>query len=179
MIWPPPTKSGAGRWRPCRGGVSSSGDGGVAHLAEVEAADLAGHAHGDALLGVRQNGSGRSPAAGWAPWWCCRSCPQSPRIVVDIAEQLLADGGQLGLGVTAGGVGHIAGVGLAEVALAVHKGVQQRFRCRGPGAPWCRRWRSPWGFRCMVWPTMLAVLVRRRSADPSCTWCTAACGGRA
>ena len=34
-------------------------------------------------------------------------------------------------------------------------------RCRGPCAPWCRRWpASPWGFRCMVLPTMLADLVR-------------------
>ena len=46
-------------------------------------------------------------------------------ILVDIAEQFVADRLELGLGVTGGGVGHIAAVRLAEVALGVDERYEQ------------------------------------------------------
>ena len=47
------------------------------------------------------------------------------RLLVDVPEQLFADAFQFGLGVTGSGAGHIAAVGFAEVALAVHERHQQ------------------------------------------------------
>ena len=52
-------------------------------------------------------------------------------VAVQIPEQLGADGGQLRLRIAAGGIRHVPGIHLAEVALAVHKGVQQRLVALG------------------------------------------------
>ena len=106
-------------------GVFQTRDGGVAHLAQIEAADLAGHAHGDALIGGHQHigvggGQQRRLLHGVVV-----VVHKVHGVAVQIPEQLGADGRQLGLGIAAGGVGHIPGVHLAEVALAVHKGMQQ------------------------------------------------------
>ena len=106
-------------------GVFQTRDGGVAHLAQIEAADLAGHAHGDALVGGHQHigvGGGQQRRLLHGVVVVVRKVHG---VAVQIPEQLGADGRQLCLGVAAGGVGHIPGVHLAEVALAVHKGVQQ------------------------------------------------------
>ncbi len=43
-------------------------------------------------------------------------------VLVDVPEELFADPVQLGLGVAGGGVGHVPGIDLAEVALGVHRG---------------------------------------------------------
>ena len=107
------------------GGVFQIGDGGIAHLTQIKAADLAGHAHGDALVGGHQHigiggGQQRRLLGGVVV-----VVHKVHGIAVQITEQLGADGGQLGLGVPAGGIGHVPGVHLAEVALAVHKGMQQ------------------------------------------------------
>ena len=105
--------------------VFQAGDGGVAHLAQIEAADLTGHAHGDALIGGHQHvgvGGGQQRRLLHGVVVVVRKIHG---VAVQIPEQLGADGGQLRLGIAAGGVGHIPGVHLAEVALAVHEGVQQ------------------------------------------------------
>ena len=113
------------------GRVLQIGDGRFAHLAQIESADLAGHTHGDALVGGHQHvgiggGQKRRLLGGVVV-----VVHEVHGVAVQIPEQLRADGRQLGLGIAAGGVGHIAGVHLAEVALAVHKGVQQRLVALG------------------------------------------------
>ena len=113
------------------GRVLQIGDGRFAHLAQIESADLAGHTHGDALVGGHQHvgiggGQERRLLGGVVV-----VIHEVHGVAVQIPEQLRADGRQLGLGIAAGGVGHIAGVHLAEVALAVHKGVQQRLVALG------------------------------------------------
>ena len=105
--------------------IFQQGHGGVAHLPQVEAADLGRHAHGDALVGGHQHvgeggGQQRRLLHGVVV-----VIHKIHGVAVQVPEQLRADGGQLRLGVPAGGIGHIPGVHLAEVALAVHKGVQQ------------------------------------------------------
>jgi len=107
------------------GGVFQIGDGGIAHLTQIKAADLAGHAHGDALVGGHQHIGIGGGQQGGLLGGVVVVVHKVHGIAVQITEQLGADGGQLGLGVPAGGIGHVPGVHLAEVALAVHKGVQQ------------------------------------------------------
>ena len=46
-----------------------------------------------------------------------RQVHEVDRVLVDVLEDLGADGGELGLGVTRGGVGQVARVALAKVAL--------------------------------------------------------------
>ena len=112
-------------------GIFQKGDGGVAHLAQIEAADLAGHAHGDALIGGHQHVGIRGGQQRRFLHGVVVVVHEVHGVTVQVAEQLGADGGQLRLRVAAGGVGHIPGVHLAEVALAVHKGVQQGFVALG------------------------------------------------
>ena len=112
-------------------GVLEIGHGGVAHLAQVESADLGGHTHGDALVGADQHvgiggGQQRRLLGGVVV-----VVHEVHGVAVQVPEQLRADGSQLCLGVTAGGVGHIPGVHLTEVTLTVHKGVQQGFVALG------------------------------------------------
>ena len=47
------------------------------------------------------------------------------RVLVNVPEELAADGVQPHLGIPAGRPGHVPGVHLAEVALGVHQGVEQ------------------------------------------------------
>ena len=105
--------------------VLQIGDGGVAHLPQVKAAQVAGHAHGDALVGGHQHigeGGGQQSGLLHLPVIVVHKVH---RVLVDVPEQLGADGVQPHLGIPAGGPGHIPGVDLAEVALAVHQGVEQ------------------------------------------------------
>jgi len=106
-------------------------DGGLAHLAQVEPADLGRHAHGDALVGGHQHVGERGGQQRRLLRGVVVVVHKVHRVAVQIPEQLGADGGQLGLGVPAGGVGHVPGIHLAEVALAVHEGVQQRLVALG------------------------------------------------
>ena len=112
-------------------GVFEIGDGGVAHLPQVKAADLGGHAHGDTLIGAHQHvgeGGGQQGRLGGGGVVVIHKIHG---VAVEVAEQLGADGGELCLGIAAGGVGHVAGIDLAEVTLGVHKGVQQGFIALG------------------------------------------------
>ena len=111
--------------------MANPGDGRLADLLEVEAADIAGHAHGDAGVVAHQHvgeggGQERRLLAGGVV-----VVHKVHGVGVDVPEQLGADGVQLGLGVAAGGIGHVPGVDLAEVALGVDKGVQQRLVAPG------------------------------------------------
>ena len=99
---------------------------GFADLFEIKTADLARHADGDA--GVRADQHIRK---------CGRQqrrllhgaviiVNEIHRVAVDIPEDFFADLRELGLGITRGGIAHIAGKDLAEVALGVDKRCQQR-----------------------------------------------------
>ena len=100
-------------------------DGGVADLPQVKAADLGRHAHGDALVGRHQHIGIGGGQQGRFLGGVVVVIHKVHGVAVQIPEKLRADRGQLCLGVAAGGVGHVPGVDLAEVALAVHKGVEQ------------------------------------------------------
>ena len=106
-------------------------DGGLADLAQVKAADLAGHAHGNAHVGGNQHiGKSGGQQAGLLHA-AVIVIHEVHRVLVDVPEHLAANAGQLGLGITGGCIGHIPGIDLAEVALGVHKRHQQRLIARG------------------------------------------------
>ena len=101
------------------------GDGSVADLFQVKAAELGGHAHGDAAVGGHQDVGEGGGQQGRLLHGVVVVVHEVHGVAVDVPEQLRADGGQLGLGVPGRGAGHIPGVALAEVALGVHEGRQQ------------------------------------------------------
>ena len=106
--------------------VAEIGDRGLTDLPEIKAADIRGHADGDAVVvGDEDVWEGR--------WQKGRLLHRAVVVVghvhgvqVDVTEKLGADWLQPRLGVTRGGIGHIAGVDLAEVSLRVHEGVEHR-----------------------------------------------------
>ena len=106
-------------------GILHEGNGGVAQLRQIEGADVAGHADGDAQRIVGQNGGEGHGQQGRLGGGAVVVGHEVHRLLVDVPEQLLADAFQLGFGVAGCGAGHIPAVGLAEVALAVHEWHQQ------------------------------------------------------
>ena len=110
--------------------VADAGDGPVTHLPQVEPAEVGGHAHGDAHVGRHQDvgeGGGQEQGLGEG---AVVVGDEVHHVLVDVPEELLADGVQLHLGVPGGGVGHVPGIDLAKVALGVHRGVEE-----GPVSP--------------------------------------------
>ena len=101
--------------------------GGSAHLAEVEGADVGRHADGDAHVGRDQHVRERGRQERRLLHGRVVVVDKIDGVGVDVAEQLGAERVELCLGVTRGGVGHVARVDLAEVALRVNKRMQQRF----------------------------------------------------
>ena len=97
----------------------------LADLAEIEAADVARHADGDAHVRghqyVREGGGQQHRLLHGV----VVVVDEIHGLAVDVAEDLLADAVQLRLRITRGGVGGVAGVDLAEVALRVHEGDEQ------------------------------------------------------
>ena len=107
--------------------VLHQSNGGVAQLGQIERADVARHADRDAQRIVRQDrGEGHRQKGGFGGGSVVVR-DEIDGLLVDVPEQLFADAFQLGFGVTGCGAGHVPAVGLAEVALAVHKGDQQTF----------------------------------------------------
>ena len=78
---------------------------------------MAGHADGDAHVGRDENVRIRCRQQGRLEHGVVVVIHKIDGLAVDIAEQLGADGVELRLGIARGGVGHIAGIDLAEVAL--------------------------------------------------------------
>ena len=105
--------------------VLQVGDGGVTDLFQVEPAELGGHAHGDAAVGTHQNVGEGGGQQGRLLHGVVVVVHEVHGVAVDVPEQLIADGRQLGLRIPGGGPGHVPGIDLAEVALGVHKGRQQ------------------------------------------------------
>ena len=96
-----------------------------ADLGQIEGADIAGHANRNAGIVIHQHRREGDRQQGRLLHGVIVVIHEVDGILIDIGEELGADLFQLDLGITGGGVGHIAGVGLAEVALAIHKGDQQ------------------------------------------------------
>ena len=107
--------------------ILDPGHGGGADLPEIEAADIAGHTHGDAVVGGDQHVGEGGGQQGGLLHGAVIVVHKIHGVVVDIPEQLLAEPIQLCLGIPGGGIGHVPGIGLAEVALGIHKGMEQRF----------------------------------------------------
>ena len=106
-------------------GVFHQGDGSGTQLRQIERADVAGHADGDAQRVVGQNGRERDRQQRRLRGGAIVVGNEIDGFFVDVPEQLFTDIFELGFGVTGRRAGHIPAVGLAEVALAVHKGHQQ------------------------------------------------------
>ena len=105
--------------------VLHPGDGGLAHLPQVEPAQVGGHAHGDALVGRHQHvGEGGGQQGGLLELAIVVG-HKVHGVLVNVPEQFLTDGIQPHLGVSGGGPGHVPGVHLAEVTFGVHQGVEQ------------------------------------------------------
>ena len=106
--------------------VLEVGDRRAADLLEVEAADLAGHANGDAEVCRHEHIGKARRQQGRLFHGAVVVINEIDGVAVNVAEELGADGRELRLRVTRGGVGHVARKHLAEVALGVHKRRQQR-----------------------------------------------------
>ena len=105
--------------------VLHQSDRGIAEFLQIEGADVGCHADRNAQRIVGQNcreGDGQQGRLGRGAV-IVRHKVHS--VLVDISEQLIADRLKLGLGITGGGVGHIAAVRLAEVTLGVHERHEQ------------------------------------------------------
>ena len=107
--------------------VFHQGDGCIAELHQVEGTDVGRHTDRNAQCVVGQNGREGDRQHRRFGGGTVIVGHKIHGILVDIAEQLFTHGFQLCLGVTSGGVSHIAAVRLAKVTLGVHKGHQQAF----------------------------------------------------
>ena len=108
------------------GGVPDEGGRRFADLGEIEGADIAGHTDGDAGIVIHQHRGEGDGQQGRLLHGVIVVIHEIDGILIDIGEELGADFFQLGLGIAGGGVGHITGIGLAEVTLAIHIGHQKR-----------------------------------------------------
>ena len=107
-------------------GVAHQGDGRIAHLRQVKGTDGARHTDGDARVGIDEDGRERHRQERGLFHGGVVVVDKVDGVLIDIGEELLRDGGELGLRVTGGGPLHIAGIRLAEVPLGIHIGVEQR-----------------------------------------------------
>ena len=105
--------------------------GGFAHFVQVEAADVGSHGNADALVRRHQDVGERGGQQARLLHGAVVAVHEVDRILVDVLEDLGANRGKLGLGVTRGGVAQVAGVVLAEVALGFHEGREQGLVARG------------------------------------------------
>ena len=106
--------------------VSDALDRRAAYLLKVEAAEVGRHADRNAGVGGDEDvWEGRRQQRRLL-YLAVIVIHKIHSVRVDVAEQLGADAVELGLGVTRRGVGHIARIDLAEVALGVDKRRQQR-----------------------------------------------------
>ena len=107
--------------------ILHQGDGSITDLFQIKGADIAGHAHGDALVGRHQHigeGGGQQTRLFHGGIVVVHHVHS---VAVDVPEQLGTDAVQLCFGIPGGGVSHVSGIDLTKVALGIHKGMQQRF----------------------------------------------------
>ena len=106
--------------------VFNQRNGGVAHLLQVERADVARHAHRDAHVAVDQNGRKGHRQQRRLLHRRVVVIHKVHGILVDVAEQLARDRIQLRLGITRGGIFHIRRIRPTKVTLGIHIRMQQR-----------------------------------------------------
>ena len=99
-------------------------------LVEVEAADIGRHGDADALIGRDEDVGERGGQQARLLHGAVVAVNEVDRVLVNVLEDLGADGGELGLGVTRGGVAQVARIVFAKVALRLHEGGKQRFVTR-------------------------------------------------
>ena len=104
---------------------------GGADLVEVEAADIGRHSDADALVGRDEDVGERGGQQTRLLHGTVVAVNEVDRVLVDVFEDLGADGGELGLGITRGGVAQVARIVLAKVALRLHERSKQRLVARG------------------------------------------------
>ena len=104
---------------------------GGADLVEVETADIGRHSDADALVGRDKDVGERGGQQAWLLHGAVVAVDEVDRVLVDVLEDLGADGGELGLGITRGGVAQVARIVLAKVALRLHEGGEQRLVAGG------------------------------------------------
>ena len=100
-------------------------------LVEVEAADVGRHGDADALVCGHEDVGERGGQQARLLHGAVVAVDEVHRVLVDVLEDLGADGGELGLGVSRGGVAEVSRVVLAEVALGLDEGRQQRLVAGG------------------------------------------------
>ena len=105
--------------------------GGSTDLVEVEAADVGCHGDADALIGRDKDVGKRGGQQARLLHGAVVAVDEVDRILVDVLEDFGADGGELSLGITRGGVAQVARIVLAKVALRLHKGGKQRLVAGG------------------------------------------------
>ena len=98
---------------------------GGADLIEVETTDVGRHGDADALVGRDEDVGERGGQQARLLHGAVVAVNEVDRVLVDVFEDLGTDGGELGLGVTRGGVAQIARIVLAKVALRLHEGREQ------------------------------------------------------
>ena len=90
---------------------------GSADLVKVETADVGRHGDADALIGRDKDVGERGGQQARFLHGAVVAVDEVDRVFVDVLEDFGADGGELGLGITRGGVAQIARIVLAKVAL--------------------------------------------------------------
>ena len=105
--------------------------GGGADLVEVEAADVGRHGDADALVGRDKDVGERGGQQARLLHGTVVAVDEVDRVLVDVLEDLGADGGELGLGITRGGVAQVARIVLAKVALRLYEGGKKRLVAGG------------------------------------------------
>ena len=103
---------------------------GGADLVEVETADVGRHGDADALVGRDEDVGERGGQQTRFLHGAVVAVDEVDRVLVDVLEDLGTDGGELGLGITRGGVAQVARIVLAKVALRLHEGGKQRLVAR-------------------------------------------------
>ncbi len=104
-------------------GLFHQQNGGGDNLGEIVGRDVGGHADGDSIGAVDEQGGNARGQDGGLDRGVVEVGDEVDRVLVDVGQQLGGDGGEAGFGVTVGG-GRIAIDG-AEVSLAVDEAVAQ------------------------------------------------------
>ena len=99
---------------------------GSTDLVEVETADVGCHGDADALIGRDKDVGKRGGQQARLLHGTVVAVDEVDRVLVDVLEDLGANGGELSLGITRGGVAQVARIVLAKVALRLNERCEQR-----------------------------------------------------
>ncbi len=97
----------------------------VAHFLEVEAAKIAGHTDGNALVRIHENAGESRRQQGWFLHRSVVIVHKINGVFLQVPEQFFTDFFQLNLCVTRGGELHVSGILAAHVAFGIYVCVEQ------------------------------------------------------